>query len=182
MEEPTIVEPRRIFEEKANDGGSGGSDDNGGENGSNSGKGKNNRTILIAVVVAVVLCCCCLLVAGAGYYGYIRSRAVNVFPVEPSDQLLPQSDSETDGPPSGGLGNDVLKNDTWQAIAPAAIALGCDRPIGADSTIEVIQQPDAGGVWVEHWTVACQSGDTYAFEVTFILDATGATYNIKPLK
>ncbi len=146
------------------------------------GKGKNNRTILIAVIAVVVLCCCCLLLGVAGLSIFRANRSVESFQEQPSDQLIPQSDFGNDDPPSGGLGNDVLKNDTWNVMAPAAVALGCDHPVGANSTIEVIQQPDANGVWIEHWNVACQSGDAYLFEVQFILDDTGATFNITPLQ
>ena len=83
-------------------------------------------------------------------------------------------------PPAGGLGNDILKNDTWHAVSAAAEGLGCDKPLGSQSTIEVLQQP-SNGVWEEKWTVACQSGKTYAFRVVFTLDSNGATYDITPL-
>jgi len=174
MDDHTIIEQRPVFEDKNTNS----------DSGEDKGKGKNNRTILIAVIAAIVLCCCCLLIGIAGYVGFVRSRSVQSFPVQqqPSDQIVPQVDFVNDGPPSGGLGNDILKGDTWNTMSIAAVALGCDQPVGADSSIEVIQQPDANGVWVEHWTVACQSGDTYLFEVEYILDDTGATFNIKPLQ
>ena len=68
-----------------------------------------------------------------------------------------------------------------EAVAAAAVGQGCDRPIGPNSTIEVLQQPDTSGVWVEKWTVVCRSGSSYAFEVTYTLDATGARFDIKSL-
>jgi len=139
-----------------------------------------NRTLMIVVIVAVVLLCCCLFVAVAGYYVLNMTRSANSIPGLPDSKLIPPSDVGIGNPPSGSLGNDILINDTWNAVAPAAIGLGCDRPVGADSTIEVIQQPD-NGVWIEHWTVACQSGNSYVFEVVYTIDDTGATYNIKPL-
>ena len=181
MEDQTIVEQRPVFEnnEKKE---SKEIKDNNNESGDDMGKGKNNRTILIAVIAAFVLCCCCLLAGIAGYYAFITIRSVESSPIPQSDQIVPQSDFGNDNPPSGGLGNDILKNDTWNVMAPAAVGLGCDRPIGANSTIEVIQQPDANGVWIEHWTVACESGDTYLFEVEYILDDSGATFNIRPLQ
>ena len=83
--------------------------------------------------------------------------------------------------PAGGLGNEVLRNDTWRAVSAAATGQGCDQPVAADSAIEVLQEPDAAGVWVEQWTVACQSGESYPFEVEFILDDSGATFNIRSL-
>jgi hypothetical protein len=147
---------------------------------------KNNRTPLFIAASAIVLCCFCVVVAVAGYYGYVTIRTVEtqVIPLEDSTPSIP-ADSVTPlgavgDPPTGGLGNDILRNDTWQYIGPAAIGLGCDQPVGADSTIEVLQEPE-GGVWKEKWTVACASGETYAFEVEYILDDSGATFNIKSL-
>jgi hypothetical protein len=82
--------------------------------------------------------------------------------------------------PEGGLGNDILRNNTWQYVAAAAQGRGCDQPLGADTKTEVLQEPQ-NGVWTEKWNVARASGDSYPFEVIFTLDATGATFNIKSL-
>ncbi len=153
-----------------------------------------NRNILIIAGVVIVLCCCCLALAGLGYYGYkyyqennspTQSGPEAFTPIPPIINSAPTSavnSSNADEPPAGGLGNDILKNDTWRAVSTAAVGLGCDQPIGSQSTIEVLKQPDNAGVWDEKWTVACQSGKSYAFNVEFILDSTGATYNIKPIK
>ena len=151
--------------------------------------GRKQRTILLVVAAAIVLCCFCLVVAVAGYFGYItiRSTETQVFPAEDFPPIATQEvmtvspDSDSGEPPTGGLGNDILRKDTWQAVAAAAVGQGCDQPLGADSTIEVLQEPDAGGVWVEQWNVVCASGDSYAFEVEYILDATGATFNVRSL-
>jgi len=144
-----------------------------------------NRTLIIAVAVVVVLLCCCLIIGIAGFYFYTMSGStepVQSFPTLDSEEIdTPQFDIGIGDPPSGGLGNDILRNDVWQVMAPVAVGFGCDQPIGEDTIIEVLQQPNDAGVWVEQWTVMCASGDTYAFEVEFILDATGATFNIKPL-
>jgi len=78
------------------------------------------------------------------------------------------------------LGNEVLKNDTWNLLVQVAAGYGCEEPIGNLSTIEVLQQPE-NGVWYEKWTLACSSGETSAFEIEFILDDTGATFNITAL-
>ncbi|MBK9927455.1 MAG: hypothetical protein IPP66_19475 [Anaerolineales bacterium] len=137
-----------------------------------------NRTLIIVVVAIIVLCCCCIVAAGAGYYFFRANGSTTVFPpTQPEDSVI-----SSDGPPAGGLGNDILKNDTWNVIVPASIGLGCDQPLSSSSTIEVLQQPDANGVWFEKWTVVCASGDEYPFEVQYTLDATGASYNIKPLQ
>jgi hypothetical protein len=145
---------------------------------------KKNQTPLIIAAVAIVLCCCCVVLAVAGYFGYLRIQRSEVIPLQSTEEpvLVNPTDavSSPGEAPTGGLGNDILRNDTWQAVAGAAQGLGCDQPIGADTKIEVLQQPD-NGVWVEKWTVACASGESYPFEITFTLDATGATYDIKSL-
>jgi len=145
---------------------------------------KKNQTLLIIAAVAIVLACCCVVLAVAGYFGYNRIKNTQGIAPQPVEDVVPVN--PTDAPsspgeaPTGGLGNDILRNDTWQAVAGAAQGMGCDQPIGADTKIEVLQQPD-NGVWVEKWTVACASGESYPFEITFTLDATGATYDIKSL-
>ncbi len=150
-----------------------------------------NRTVFIIAGVIIVLCCCVLALAGLGYYGYkfyngsqpSQSGPEAFTPIPPSTEATPTmvvNDTSTDEPPAGGLGNDILKNDTWHAVSAAAEGLGCDKPLGSQSTIDVLQQP-SNGVWAEKWTVACQSGKSYAFQVTFTLDSTGATYDITPL-
>lgn len=138
-----------------------------------------NRTVIIVAGVVIALCFCLVAVAAAGYYAYTTISSVETSPLQPVDEFISPSDSETDGPPDGGLANEILKNDTWQVMAPAAVSLGCEQPSGSGMTIEVLQQPDAGGVWVEKWPVMCLSGETYEFEVEFILDDTGATFNIR---
>jgi hypothetical protein len=162
---------------------------------------KKNRNILLIAATAITLCCCCLLIGGIALYSYSSIRGgdpqelpppfESTVPALPDDSELPSLDPESlpdisgfeDGvgeAPEGGLGNNVLRNDTWQIVASSAIGQGCDRPIAANSTIEVLQEPD-GGVWLEKWTVVCRSGDEYAYEVEYILDDTGATFNIKSL-
>ena len=159
---------------------------------------KKNQTPLIIAVVALVLCCCCVVLAVAGYYGYITIQGTeagvqpieDIPPVVPGDSESPTSEPDSfevpefDGSvgdaPTGGLGNDILRNDTWQYVGLAALGQGCDQPIGADTEIEVLQEP-SNGVWVEKWTVACASGDRYPYEVEFIIDDTGTTFNIRSL-
>jgi hypothetical protein len=141
-----------------------------------------NRTLIIVAAVAVVLCCCCVVTAAGGYYFYTNNKSVVVAPSLPQEDYVPETVVSADEPPSGGLANDILKNDTWQVMGPAAISLGCEQPSGSGLEIEVLQQPDAGGVWVEKWPVMCASGETYDFEVEFILDDTGATFNITLMK
>ena len=145
-----------------------------------------NRTPLMIAIGTVVLCCFCVVAVAVGYYAFTTITSVESSEVAPVPQSgnndLPPVQLTTD-PPAGGLGNDILKEDTWNLISSVAVAYGCDIPIGEKSTIEVLQQPDANGIWYEKWTVGCFSGDdVYPFEVEFILDDAGATFNITLLK
>ena len=160
-------------------------------------KARRRQRTIVLVIAAAALCCVCLFVAIAIFsWSAVRGGGSDIFPTGEATSSGPQNsltpsfvpDSVIETPvlntdpgeaPTGGLGNDVLRNDTWQAVAAAAEGQGCDQPVGADSTIEVLQEPDAAGVWVEQWTVACESGDSYTFEVEYTLDATGATYDIR---
>ena len=164
-------------------------------------KARRRQRTIVLVIAAIALCCVCLAIAVAIYsWSAIRGGGEDLdlipeaetAPSNPENSLTPSfvpttsvdpnvPDADAGEAPTGGLGNDILRNDTWQVVAAAAAGQGCDQPVGADSTIEVLQEPDAGGVWVEQWTVACSSGDSYAFEVEYILDNTGATFNIRSL-
>ena len=152
---------------------------------------KKNQTPLIVAAAAIVLCCCCVILAVAGYYAYFTTYSVEGSPSEPFEDVVPAipDDStvptfEPSGPvgdaPEGGLGNEILRNDVWQYLTFAAMGQGCDQPVADDTTIEVLEEPQ-NGVWVEKWTVACASGDRYPYEVEYILDDTGTTFNIRSL-
>jgi len=151
---------------------------------------RRNRTLYTILVIALILFCCCAVLIAAGYY-YYRENLLTV-PVQPTEESTPAAaptdaafptsapSGDIDEAPEGGLGNDTLRNDTWAVVASSAQGQGCDRPLGADTMIDVLQEPQ-NGVWVERWTVACASGENYAYEIQFTLDDTGATYNIKPV-
>lgn len=144
---------------------------------------RNNRTILIVIAAVVVLFLCCLVIGIVGIINFftIRSTETQTVPLfETTVEVVPGNGFDVGQPPEGGLGNEILKHDTWQVVASSAMGQGCDRPIGANSTIEVLQEPE-DNIWVEEWTVVCRSGDTYSYEVEYILDDTGATFDIRPL-
>ena len=147
-----------------------------------------NRNIVIVVIVIILVFCCCLVAGIVGFYALTSISSKQSTPIQPAETLAPASGNSDPSSntgigdaPSGGLGNDILRNDTWKVMAPAAVGLGCDQPSGANSTIEILQKPDASGHWIEKWTVVCESGKTYAFKVDFTLDSTGTTYKIKSL-
>jgi hypothetical protein len=143
---------------------------------------RDNRIIWIVVAVVVVLCLCCLVIGVIGAINFFTIRSVETqqeVPIfESTVPVFP--DTQIGEPPSGGLGNEILVNDIWNVVAPAAMEQGCDRPIGANSTIEVLQEFE-DGVWLEEWTVVCRSGESFAYEVEFIHDDTGVFFNIRPL-
>jgi hypothetical protein len=141
---------------------------------------KSNRTLIIVVIVAIVLCCCFVVAAAVGFY--TLTAGTNGAPQEqPVEEVVPPSDPVASVPPGGGLANDILKNDVWDVMKLGAASMGCQRPSGVGLDIEVLQDPESGGVWVEKWPVRCASGDVYEFEVEFLPDDTGVTFNIKPL-
>ena len=159
---------------------------------------KKSQTPLVVAISTIVLCCCCGMAALASYYGYnvVRISDSQTVPfdqttpdaaesgTEPTpvtDFEAPSTDQGIGEAPTGGLGNDILRNDTWQYVAFAAMGQGCDQPLGDHTEIEVLQDVQ-DGVWVEQWTVACANGDSYAYEIEFVLDDTGATFNIKSLQ
>ena len=75
-------------------------------------------------------------------------------------------------PVAGGLGDPTLKADVWVSILTAESGHGCSDVNG--TAIDVVQQPNSKGVWIENWTVdAC--GTTSVLKVTFTPDANGGT-------
>lgn len=134
---------------------------------------KNNRVVLI-VVGLLLLCCCVAAVGGAVAYSIVRrspSPSVNIS-ATPSGGYMPS----LNGPVSGGLGNEKLKTDVWNDILKAESQKGC-RDV-TSTAIDVVQTPNSGGVWVEDWSLnAC--GKDVVLEITFTLDATGTSYDVK---
>lgn len=141
-------------------------------------RAKSNRTLIIGAMMAVILCCCFAVAAVAGFF--ILSEAdTSEAPQQPVEDFAAPSDSAASLPPSGGLANEVLKNDVWDLMTLAASSVGCQRPSGAGLEIKVLQQPESGGVWVEKWPVRCASGAVNEFEVEFVPEDTGVVFNIR---
>ena len=81
------------------------------------------------------------------------------------------------GPVDSGLSDPILKTDFWVSIIKAESQHGCANV--TSTAIDVAQQPDSSGVWVEDWSVNVCGKDT-VFEVTFTPDPKGGTnYNVK---
>lgn len=142
---------------------------------------KSNRTLIIAAIAVVILCCCLVFAAAVGF-SVLNASGTNGAPQQqPFEESVPPSNSAASVPPSGGLANDTLKDDVWDLMKLGATSLGCQRPSGQGFEIEVLQYPESGGVWLEEWPVGCASGEVYEFEVEFIPDDTGVTFNIRSI-
>lgn len=144
---------------------------------------KSNRNVIIGVVVALVLCCC-LIVAGVGaYYAYQTYVAaqqvvedIQDFPIPTDVPFIPGDPNATPGVPNfdtsgevpeGGLADEETRIFAWTSVQLVGIMSGCNAPTVEGTTITVIQQPDASGVWREEWNVNCGDGSAKAFPLTF---------------
>lgn len=159
---------------------------------------KTNTGLIIGIAATAVLCCCCVL--GAGFLALtVMGPAVNnVFSTINEDLLTPAAPDSEDFPalptdeyglpqipespygydnfiPQGGLGDEILRADTWVNVLTAAALSGCAASDPSKTTIEVIQQPNSEGMWKEKWTVTCDGGAKKSFDVTFTPSAQGGT-------
>jgi hypothetical protein len=142
----------------------------------------SNRNLIIGIVLAVVLCCCCVVTAVGGTTAYQAYQAANAaqevledleLPVDPSNPeqfdlpypVLPGLDGAN--LPQGGLTDDVTRVSAWSTVVLTSALSGCDSPTPQGTTIEVVEDPDAAGVWKERWTVDCGDGTTPSYLLTF---------------
>ena len=90
-----------------------------------------------------------------------------------STEIVPLS-----GIAQGGLGDALLKSAVWSTLLDRQRRQGCLEV--ASRAIQIARIDQAGGFWVEDWTVqAC--GRTTVFQVTFRPDPVGGTlYSIAP--
>jgi hypothetical protein len=156
---------------------------------------KSNTPLIIGIVVVVVLCCCCLLVGGGlllfmgksvgGVYSSINEQltAMPNIPSVPAGTAEPSNPSNPSDTPSiptnlvpqGGLGDDVLRANTWGYVIAAAAISGCTATDASKTDIEVLEQPDSAGVWKEKWTVTCDDESNKSFDVLFTPNKQGGT-------
>jgi hypothetical protein len=154
---------------------------------------KSNTPLIIGIVVAVLLCCCCLAVVGIllsmgpavnNVFSSVNQQltAMPGVPSLPEGTLEPSMPSiPSDAVPQGGLGDDLLRANTWPYVIIVAATDGCNTPSAADTVITVTQEQDAGGVWKEQWLVACGGGKSVPVDVSFTPNANGGT-DIKATK
>ena len=142
-----------------------------------------NRTLLIIVGV-ILLCCCVVVIAGAVAYptikSYLNSASSGLQNLNPSVTSTPETaatNQPSSGPVDGGLGDQTLKTDVWNSILNAESGRSCSDV--TSTAIDVAQQPNSKGVWVEDWSANVCGNDT-VFEITFTPDPKGGTnYDIK---
>ena len=148
-----------------------------------------NRTLLIVIGV-ILLCCCVVVIAGAFAYPriskYLNSASSGLQNLnlsttstpetastsQPSETSQPSSGGSSMLPVAGGLADPTLKADVWVSILQYENGQNCSDVNG--TAIDVVQQPNSKGVWIENWSVnAC--GTTLALKVTFTPDPKGGT-------
>jgi hypothetical protein len=152
---------------------------------------KSNTGMIIGIVVAVLLCCCCLVIVSVFLF---MGPAVNNVYSSINEQLtampgvpsLPEGTLEPSMPsvpssmvPQGGLGDDLLRTNTWGYVVTVAAIDGCAGPNAAETEITVTQEQDSDGVWKEQWVVACDGGKSVPVDVVFTPNATTGGTDIK---
>jgi hypothetical protein len=155
---------------------------------------KSNIGMIIGIVVVVLLCCCCLVIVGVVLFmgptvGNVFSSVNQQLTAMPEIPSMPSGTSEPSNPsdnpsvpaipsslvPQGGLGDDVLRANTWGYVITAAAMSGCSATDASKTSIDVLQQPDSDGVWKEKWTVTCDDGSNKSFDVAFTPSKDGGT-------
>lgn len=161
---------------------------------------KTNIGLMIGIAAVIALCCCCLIVIG-GYALYSVSSAVGStyssievlltpgaegfegFPVIPEIPSLPTDESgipeipysSDNFIPQGGLGDEVLRANTWAYVMTVSAMSGCVATEASKTSIEVLQEPDSAGNWKEKWIVTCDDGAKKSFDVAFSPNSQGET-------
>jgi hypothetical protein len=142
----------------------------------------SNRRLIIGIVVVLLLCCCLAVTGVAGYYvyqGYVAAQqavedlqnieiptGIPFDPSDPSSEGIPGFDVSGQAP-EGGLADDETRLTAWFSVQVIAAISGCNSPTVEGTTITVLQQPDASGVWKEEWNVNCGDGTFQRFNLTF---------------
>jgi hypothetical protein len=168
-------------------------------------KKSNTGLIIGIVAAVILCCCCLIVVGGYAFYSVssaVESTYSSIeimltpgaegfedFPVIPEIPEFPTDESGLpeipavpeipysygDAIPQGGLGDDILRANTWGYVIITAAISGCTATDASKVVIEVLDQPDSAGAWREKWTVSCDGGSQKSFDVAFSPGAQGGT-------
>ena len=150
---------------------------------------KSNTGLIIGIVIVVLLCCCCLVVIGVLTFmgpavNSVFSSVNQQLTAMPEVPSIPEGTLEPSIPssavPEGGLGDDLLRANTWGYVVTVAAIGGCTNPSAADTVISVTQEQDSAGVWKERWLVACEGGTSVPVDIVFTPSASGGTDSWRP--
>lgn len=142
---------------------------------------KKSKLPLILGIAAALLCCCCLILIVI--YFVLGPAVSNVFseinsqiesPSLPNGTALPDIGTFLDVP-TGGLGDDTLRANTWAYVVLLGASVGCENPTADHTSIDVLSYPDSSGVWQERWNLVCADGSTPAFIIDFTPNPNGGT-------
>lgn len=159
------------------------------------------RNIAIGVGAVILLLCCCavIVVAALTMLGPTVGRTFSSInnslenPVIPDFPTISPDDFPTIDPdnfptidpnttfenpiPKGGRGDEIERASAWSFVILQGALDGCtlSNPKASDMSITVKEEPNSDGVWVEEWTVSCDSGDQKTYTVTFTPDSNGST-------
>lgn len=155
------------------------------------------RNIAIGVGAVVLLLCCCavIVVAALAIMGpavgrtfssinnSLENPTIPDFPtISPDDFPTLDPDATLPGGaenpiPKGGRGDEIERASAWSFVILQGAFDGCtlSNPKASDMSITIKEEPNSDGVWVEEWTVNCDSGDQKTYTVTFTPDSNGST-------
>lgn len=160
-----------------------------------------SNTALIIVVVAIVVVVAGLCLIGVGAFAYSRYVAAGNALPGMSSQIATAASGGSPAPsllsdgtaapvlqsgssstmPSGGLGDEITRTIAWGRALSAifqANPTSCQIPDAANTSIQVIEQPDSSGTWQERWMVACDGASAIPVNMTFT-PTSGGMFNIK---
>ncbi len=92
--------------------------------------------------------------------------------IDPLNPTIPEIPADTI--PQGGRGDQLQRAQAWAQSLSITIISGC-TPVAKDTKIEVTQEPDSSGMWMEKWTIACDGGTNVPVDITFTPSGNGIT-------
>ncbi|MFZ5881846.1 MAG: hypothetical protein ACOY0R_20960 [Chloroflexota bacterium] len=150
---------------------------------------KSNIPLIVGAALVVACLCGCVtltLTVGTGFFFLNQASApvqpIYVEPIQPVDPFEAIGTPEIFDPnlPVGGYTDNKLRGKVWDFILPMAERdADCENPTPMATMIEVTVEPDASGVWEEHWTLVCGNGPMPVFRIIFTPNP-GGIINFSP--